>query len=93
MDFEWDDAKDHANQTKHGIAFSDAIAVFSDSGLVVLDATREHEGETRSKAIGRIDGRPFVVVFTKRNSVIRMISARRANRTEERHYGDDQDEG
>lgn len=93
MDFEWDDTKDQANQAKHGIAFSDAIAVFLDSGLVVLDASREHEGEARSKAIGRIDGRLFVVVFTRRDSAIRMISARRANRTEERHYGDDQDEG
>lgn len=89
MDFEWDDAKDQANEAKHGITFAEAIAVFADPGHVVLDASREEDSETRSKAIGQIEGVLFVVVFTRRGSVTRIISARRANRREERSYGDD----
>jgi uncharacterized DUF497 family protein len=88
LDFEWDDAKDRANQAKHGLSFADALAVFADHDLVVLNASREEDGEARSKAIGRIDGKLFVVVFTKRESVTRIISARRADRREERRYGD-----
>ena len=65
-----------------------AIAVFADPDLVVLDASREEDDENRLKAIGRIDGKVFVVVFTKRGLVTRVISARRADRREERAYGD-----
>lgn len=87
MDFEWDTAKDRSNQTKHAISFHQAIAVFADPDLIVLDATRGREEEVRLKAIGRIEGQLFVVVFTECGSASRIISARRANRKEERIYG------
>ena len=92
MDFEWDPAKDEANQAKHIISFEDAIAIFADTGLVLLDATHESDGEARTKGIGRIEGKSFVVVFTERGEVKRIISARRANRKEERIYGDRESE-
>lgn len=87
MDFEWDAEKDKANLKKHGVAFGEAIVVFGDPSVVVIDVTRSKDGESRSKAIGRIDGRLFVTIFTMRGSVKRIISARRANRKEERTYG------
>lgn len=90
MDFELDDAKDRSNQTRHHISFAEAVAIFVDPRLVVLDASRERNHENRSKAIGMIEGRIFVVVFTRRGSATRVISARRANRAEERVYGDRQ---
>lgn len=90
MEFEWDSAKDEANREKHSISFGEAIAVFGDPAAIVLDATRTSDTEIRLKAIGSIDGRLFVVVFTVRGSVTRIISARRANRKEERTYGDSQ---
>ena len=61
-----------------------------DPRMVVLDASRERDQESRSKAIGMIEGRIFVVVFTERKSATRVISARRANRVEERIYGNRQ---
>lgn len=88
MEFDWDDAKAGSNLVKHGLAFAEAIAVFADPDLVVLDASHRQDDENRLKAVGRIEGRLFVVVFTRRGSVTRIISARRANRNEERIYGD-----
>jgi uncharacterized protein len=90
VDFEWDEAKDRSNHARHSISFSEAIAIFADPKMVVLDASRERDQESRSKAIGMIEGRIFVVVFTERKSATRVISARRANRVEERMYGNRQ---
>ena len=92
MDFEWDDAKARSNQEKHGISFGEAIAVFADPEVITLDGSRQEDGEVRRKAIGRIEGKLFVLVFTEREGAIRVISARRASRNEERAYGDRQDE-
>jgi uncharacterized DUF497 family protein len=88
VDFEWDDAKDRSNRAKHAISFDEAIAVFADPDVVVLDVSRSQDGETRLKAIGLIEGELLVVVFSERGRVTRIISARRANRNEERSYGD-----
>ncbi len=87
MDFEWDAAKAGANQARHGISFEEAIAVFADPDLVVFDVSREPDGEPRSKAVGMIEGRLFVVVFTRRGDAFRIISARRTNTREDRIYG------
>ena len=92
MNFEWDDRKDLANQDKHGISFGEAISIFVDPEVVILDAAHEEDDEARSKAIGQIEGRLFVVVFTDRQTARRIISARRANRKEERAYAEREDE-
>ncbi len=44
-------------------------------------------GEARRKAIGLIEGRVFTVVYVQRDEAIRIISARRANATERKAYG------
>jgi uncharacterized DUF497 family protein len=87
VDFEWDDAKDRSNRAKHAISFGEAVAVFADSKLIVLDATRSEDNEDRLKAIGMIEEELVVVIFTMREGITRIISARRANRKEERIYG------
>ena len=86
--FEWDDAKARSNLAKHGFSFEEAREVFADPGAVVFDVTRKEDGENRLKAIGRIGGRLFTVVYTSRGAARRLISARRANAKEERRYGD-----
>jgi uncharacterized DUF497 family protein len=91
VDFEWDDEKARTNIAKHGISFEEAIAVFADEDLVVLNASRPAEGEERFKAVGVIERRLFVVVFTQRDDGLRLISARRANSKEKRSYGDRED--
>ena len=88
MDFEWDDAKDQSNRAKHGLSFEEAKDIFADPDLLILEVSREQDGEVRFKAIGSIHGRLFVVVFTQRGQMKRVISARRTNRREERAYGD-----
>jgi uncharacterized DUF497 family protein len=87
MNFEWDDAKYHINMVKHGISFDEAIAVFVDPAHVTIETTRPEDGEKREKAVGKIEGILFTIVFTIRPSGCRVISARRANRSEERAYG------
>ncbi|MFI5011624.1 MAG: BrnT family toxin [Hyphomicrobiales bacterium] len=88
LQFEWDSDKAAANFVKHGISFNSAVAVFADPDVVFLDTTRDQDGERRQKAIGLIEGRLFVVVFTLRDEVYRLISARPTNASEERSYGD-----
>ena len=85
--FDWDDAKADANLAKHGISFLAAVAVFADPVLVELDTERVSDREVRRKAIGMIEGRLFTVVFTMRNDMTRIISARRSNTSEKRAYG------
>jgi uncharacterized DUF497 family protein len=85
--FEWDDAKATSNLAKHGVPFDYAIRVFLDEAAVDFDASREADGEARRKAIGLIEGRVFTVVYVQRGEAIRIISARRANATEKKAYG------
>jgi len=86
-EFEWDDAKAKSNLAKHGVPFAYATRVFLDPRLVEFDASRDGDGEARRKAVGLIDGKLFIVVYTDRGGVYRIISARRTNATEERAYG------
>jgi len=88
MDFEWDEAKERLNQVKHGLSFEEAKNVFADPDVLILEASREEDGERRFKAIGSIHGRLFVLVFTERDASRRIISARRTNLKEKRVYGD-----
>jgi len=85
--FEWDDGKAAANITKHGVAFEYAVRVFLDPDMVAFDASRSAEGETRYKAVGKIEARLFVLVYTDRGEARRVISARRANTKEQKAYG------
>lgn len=50
--------------------------------------TRHSYGEDRYRLIGKIEERLFVVVYTPRHDVIRIISARKANQREVKHYED-----
>ena len=49
MQFEWDPAKDTANQEKHGISFVAATAVFADPAHLEEDVTKPEYSETRRK--------------------------------------------
>lgn len=88
VEFEWDDAKDVANQRKHGLSFAEAQRLF-ESGedyLEIFDA--EHsEFEDRFIAIGPIDRGIIVVVYTEREEdLIRIIGARMAKKRELSSY-------
>jgi uncharacterized DUF497 family protein len=92
MDFEWDDAKSEACFQKRGFDFAYAAQVFFDPSRLVQADTRHSYGESRVQVTGRIDGRLFVVVYTSRHEATRIISARKANQREVRHYEDSTNE-
>jgi uncharacterized DUF497 family protein len=81
--FEWDNQKRELNLAKHGIDFDSAIEVFY--GPIILRRS-DRNNEERWTALGYSDDRLVVVVFTRRADVIRIISARRARKNEEREY-------
>jgi uncharacterized protein len=81
--FEWDHEKSRANLGKHGIDFDDASEVFYEP--IVLRRSDRND-EERWIAIGSLEDRLIAVVFTRQADVIRIISARRAIKNEEREY-------
>jgi uncharacterized protein len=72
-----------------GFDFEYAAQVFFDPHRRVTPATRRADGEDRFQLLGKIEGRVFVVVYTPRARLVRIISARKANDREvpiyERH--------
>ena len=89
-EFEWDEAKDLANQKKHGISFRDAARVFSDP-LMLLVPDGYFDGEERWRAYGQIGGIAIIMTaHTYRtdngHEKIRIISARRATKHERQNY-------
>jgi len=85
VEFEWDPAKAQENIRIHGIDFAVAVGVFDNPYLTREDP--EAEGEQRHVALG-LDGlgRLLVVVYAYRENRIRLISARKATRKEEKAY-------
>lgn len=83
--FEWDKGKSKKNQIKHGVFFADTFAVFEDPNALTLDQFIHNE--ERHITIGMdAFGRLLVVVYTWRGDNIRIISARKAERSEVRQY-------
>ena len=86
MKFEWDERKNQSNLIKHGFDFADAYRIFNLPMVVELDE-RENYGETRFVAIGLLDGRVVVIVYTEPDAqTIRIISLRKALSYEGKHY-------
>jgi uncharacterized DUF497 family protein len=81
--FEWDGEKNRRNIAKHGIDFDDAKEVFY-GPVTVRQSNRRNE--ERWVAVGYSKNRLVAVVFTHRADFIRIISARRARKNEEREY-------
>ena len=86
MTFEWDEEKAAANVAKHGIRFDYAARVFLDPYRLEMPDEREDYQEVRFKTIGMVENRALVVIYTMRHGNIRLISARRAERYEQRQY-------
>ncbi|MCX7012337.1 MAG: BrnT family toxin [Candidatus Sumerlaeota bacterium] len=88
MEFEWDPRKASVNLAKHGVAFEEAAAIFSDPLSVTILDPDHSSTEERFVDLGMsFLGRLLVVTYTERGSRIRIISARLASRRERRIYG------
>ena len=92
--FEWDPAKAAGNLRKHGVSFETALRAFADP-YALSELERIEDGEQRWQTLGVVEGYVLLVVaHTIRDEeedgqlieVVRIISARAADRTERRRY-------
>ena len=75
MKFEWDEAKDQFNQSKHGLSFSEAQFAFADPQRVIAKDLAHSKEEQRFYCFGRLGEGIATVRFTYRKEVIRIIGA------------------
>ena len=88
--FEWDENKNHINQNKHKISFEEAKTVFYDEEALVIDDPEHSEQEERFIILGLSSKANLLIVchcYRESDTVIRIISARKATRTESEYYG------
>ena len=87
MKFEWDAAKAAANAIKHRLSFDEAATVFLDPLAAAGPDPDRSVREQRYVTFGLSSlGRLLVVAHTYRPDRIRIISARRADRSERKMY-------
>ena len=87
LKFEWDENKDQANQRKHGISFEEAKTIFQDPFSITINDPIHSIDEERFIDIGLSNKlRLLVVVYTETDSVIRLISSRKATSNEQKTY-------
>ena len=89
--FDWDENKNSINKDKHGISFEEAQTVFYDSNALIIDDPDHSDEEDRYIILGfSIEASLLVVVHCYRSddSIIRIISARKATENEARKYAD-----
>jgi len=85
MKIEFDQAKDVTNQNKHGFLLAMAGELDWDAALVWVDGRFDYK-ETRMIALAPQSETLYCVAFVDRGEVRRIISLRRANRREVKHY-------
>jgi hypothetical protein len=85
MRIEFDPTKDASNQEKHGLSLGVASALDWDEALVWVDDRYEY-GELRMIALAPDTGILYYVAFVDRDDARRIISLRKANRREVKHY-------
>ena len=87
--FEWDNNKNRLNIIKHGISFEEASTVFYDEQAIVFDDPDHSEYEERFNIIGMSVNAKICIVchcYRHSDSVIRIISARKATKKEGLRY-------
>ena len=90
MDFEWDDEKAELNWRKHHVGFELAAQVYFDPHRIEKYDSTHVGGEERWQTIGMAASVVLMVVYTERGltgEIIRLISARKANKHEQKAYG------
>ena len=89
LQFEWDDGKDRLNRKKHGVSFGEARTAFYDENALVFEDPDHAASEERFLLLGvSLRLRVLLVChcFRESESVIRIISARRATQKERAVY-------
>jgi uncharacterized DUF497 family protein len=87
LTFEWDEEKDHLNQRKHGVSFDEAKTVFGDPRSITVHDEQHSDEEDRYIDVGVSSrNRVIVVSYTERGPNIRIISCRKATKSERNTY-------
>jgi uncharacterized protein len=85
--FQWDDRKAKINLRKHGVDFEEGVTIFNDPLLATMPDAEHSENEQRFISIGiSVKGTVLVVVYTERNEKTRIISCRKAIKSEVKFY-------
>lgn len=87
--FEWDATKASINKKKHGVSFDEAKTVFYDEKAKIIHDPGHSDDEERFVILGlSVVTRMLVVIhcYRKKDSVIRIISARKATKKESVQY-------
>lgn len=87
--FEWDENKNTINRQKHKISFEEAKTVFYDENALLIDDPDHSETEDRFILLGLSREAKLLVVchcYRQSDTVIRIISARKATKTEAKYY-------
>jgi uncharacterized DUF497 family protein len=87
--FEWDEKKHSLNKRKHGLSFTEAQTVFADENGLLLDDPDHSHDEDRLILLGLSSNLRLLVVshtYREDNTTIRIISARKATRSEQEQY-------
>ena len=90
MRFEWDEGKAQINIKKHGVTFDEAKTAFYDIFALVIDDPEHSDDEERFILLGMSQNARLLVVchcLRESETVIRIISARKATKTESSYYG------
>jgi len=87
--FEWDPAKDKANQRKHGISFEEAKSVFFDENAIEFYDFDHSHREERFLMLGLSFRLRILLIchcHKEDKGIIRIISARKATKNEQKEY-------
>ncbi len=87
--FEWDERKNLLNRRKHGVSFEEAQTVFFDDRALFIDDPDHSQGEERFLLLGLSAVLRTLAVchcYRQKDDVIRIISARKADRAEREEY-------
>ena len=87
--FDWNENKNQINIKKHGIGFDEASSVFYDEKAILFDDPIHSEYEDRFLLLGVSNNAKICMVchcYRESDTVIRIISARKATKTEADRY-------
>jgi len=91
LKFEWDERKNNVNVQKHNISFEEAQTVFYDELALVINDPDHSDVEDRFIILGQSNTAKLLVVchcYRESETVIRIISARKATKSEAKQYYD-----
>ena len=87
LQFEWNDKKAISNKRKHGISFEEATTAFGDELSITIDDPLHSEDEDRLILISQSKTlKILVVIHIEKREDIRIISARKATKKEQKIY-------